>query len=79
MPLYEDPPPEYEGQISSFDEMQCMRFFCIERHRRSINGLFMDLSVRRVGLKELWDLQWHRNWNASDAPPPVWPEWMDRF
>lgn len=79
MPLHEDPPPEYEGQISSFDEMQCMRFFCIERHHRSINGLFMDLSVRRVRLKELWDLHWHRNWNPTDAPLPEWPQWMAKF
>jgi prepilin-type N-terminal cleavage/methylation domain-containing protein len=79
MPLHEDPPPEYEGQISSFMEMKCMRFFCIDRHRGGVNGLFMDYSVRRIGLKELWDLRWHRNWNPNREPPPAWPEWMAKF
>lgn len=79
MPLHEDQPPEYEGQISSFEEMQCMRFFCIDRHRGGVNGLFMDFSVRRIGLKELWDLHWHRNWNPNHDPPPEWPEWMAKF
>jgi len=56
-----------------------MRFFCVNRHEGKVNCLFMDLSVRPVGLKELWDLQWHRDWNAAGEPAPVWPKWMDRF
>jgi len=79
LPLHSDPPPEYDGQISSYDRMQCMRFFCVNRHEGRVNCLFMDLSVRPVGLKELWDLQWHRGWNAAGEPAPVWPQWMDRF
>jgi prepilin-type N-terminal cleavage/methylation domain-containing protein len=26
-------------------------------------GLFMDGSVRRIGLKELWTLKWHREYD----------------
>lgn len=80
MPLYEDPPPEEEGDISSPPDMMCMRFFSgVDRHRGAVNGLFMDLSVRRIGLKELWGLDWHRNWNPDNAPLPEWPEWMSGF
>jgi len=80
MPLYEDLPPEEEGDISSFEEFKCMRFFSgVDRHRGAVNGLFMDLSVRRVGLKELWGLDWHRNWNPDNAPLPEWPDWMSGF
>ena len=75
-PIHADPPPEYEGQTSSYMEMQCMRFFCVDRHSGTVNVLFMDMSVRPVGLKELWDLKWHRNWNAAREPDPEWPEWM---
>jgi len=79
LPLYQNPPPEYDGQTSSYTEMQCMCFFCLNRHRGAVHGLFMDFSVRKVGLKELWNLRWHQNWNADHAPPPEWPEWMKDF
>jgi hypothetical protein len=46
----------------------------------------MDSSVRKVGLKELWTLKWHRNFNtngyytkAGGATAEDWPEWMRRF
>jgi hypothetical protein len=38
----------------------------------------MDGSVRKVGLKFLWRLEWHREW-AEDFPLPVWPMWMETF
>lgn len=79
LPLYEDPPPEYDGQTSSYAEMKCMRFFCVNRHDGAVNGLFMDFSARKIGLKELWDLSWHRDWNRDGDLPPEWPGWMRRF
>jgi prepilin-type processing-associated H-X9-DG protein len=60
--------------------------FCINRHDGSVNGLFMDWSVRKVGLKELWTLKWHREFDtanewtkAGGAKPEDWPEWMRSF
>ena len=48
--------------------------------------LFMDWSVRKVGLKELWTLKWNRNFDtagpwtkAGGVKPEDWPEWMRRF
>jgi len=42
--------------------------------------------VRKVGLKELWTLQWHRAFNvagpwtkAGGVLPENWPEWMRTF
>ena len=59
---------------------------CINRHNGYVNGLFFDWSVRRVGLKELWTLKWHRKFNvagpwtkAGGARPEDWPEWMRGF
>jgi prepilin-type N-terminal cleavage/methylation domain-containing protein len=76
-------PPEYDSDISvpgGGNE------FCINRHDGFINGLFMDWSVRKVGLKELWILKWHRTcdtagpWTkAGGVQPQDWPEWMRRF
>jgi prepilin-type processing-associated H-X9-DG protein len=60
--------------------------FCIDRHNGAINMLFMDWSARKVGLKELWTLKWHRGYN-TDGPWTKaggvtmwdWPEWMRNF
>ena len=58
----------------------------MNRHDGGINGLFMDWSVRKVGLKELWTLKWHRNYNtangwtiAGGVKPDDWPPWMRKF
>lgn len=76
-PYATDQPPEYEEEPvteggSGGDEMS---IFCINRHDGAVNVLFMDWSVRRVGLKELWSLKWHRSYNTALAPYD-WPDWM---
>jgi prepilin-type N-terminal cleavage/methylation domain-containing protein/prepilin-type processing-associated H-X9-DG protein len=60
--------------------------FCINRHSGSVNCLFMDWSVRKVGLKELWTLKWYPAFNTANrwtaagrARPDQWPAWMQRF
>jgi len=59
---------------------------CINRHNGGVNALFLDWSVRRVGLKELWTLKWHRQFDtagkwtrAGGAKPEDWPLWMRGF
>jgi prepilin-type N-terminal cleavage/methylation domain-containing protein/prepilin-type processing-associated H-X9-DG protein len=59
---------------------------CINRHNGDINMLFMDWSVRKVGLKELWTLKWHRQYDtagpwtkAGGVQASAWPAWMRRF
>ena len=78
-----DQPPTYEGENASGNNM---RAFCIDRHDGGINILFMDWSVRKVGLKELWTLKWHRSYDtagpwtkAGGVKPDDWPQWMRRF
>jgi prepilin-type N-terminal cleavage/methylation domain-containing protein/prepilin-type processing-associated H-X9-DG protein len=60
-----------------------MALFCINRHSSHINGLFLDWSVRKVGLKELWTLKWYESFNttgpwtkAGGVTPDRWPPWM---
>jgi prepilin-type N-terminal cleavage/methylation domain-containing protein/prepilin-type processing-associated H-X9-DG protein len=55
------PPPAYDGDLSSYG----MKSVCIDRHNGGINNLFMDWSVRKVGLKELWTLKWCSGYNTS--------------
>ena len=75
-----DRPPEFEGQKTDFPCgcRDSIRRFCINRHDGFVNAVFLDGSVRKVGLKELWRLKWHQNFNTN-YPPPVWPQWMRRF
>jgi len=68
------------------DDARAMGGFCINRHSEYINALFLDWSVRKVGLKELWTLKWHENYNttgpwtkAGGATPEKWPPWMRGF
>lgn len=60
--------------------------FCINRHNGYVNGLFLDWSVRKIGLKELWTLKWNYSFNtanewtrAGGVHPEDWPEWMQNF
>lgn len=73
-------PPAYEGDITGGPSV------CINRHDGAVNGLFLDWSVRRVGLKELWTLRWCVTsdtagpWTkAGGVKPEDWPEWMRKF
>jgi len=77
------PPPRFEpsmyGVVGGLS-------FCINRHNGHINVLFMDLSVRKVGLKELWTFKWHSEWDtagpwtkAGGVQPEDWPKWMRKF
>ena len=68
-----DTPPASRGVQSSN-----MSTFCIDRHSAGNTAMtFMDGSARKVGLKELWRLKWHRNFNTNLQVD--WPEWMETF
>ncbi|UCC23430.1 MAG: hypothetical protein JSW23_05095, partial [Planctomycetota bacterium] len=80
-PLHVDEPPEYPDQYdggSGCWATNAMKIFCLDRHSGDINGLFTDMSVREIGLKELWRLKWNRGFKTSE-PPPVWPRWMAKY
>lgn len=75
-------PPPSEGDDSSFP----MSVVCINRHSEGINMLFLDWSVRKVGLKQLWTLKWHRQFDTAGPWTKTrgvkledWPQWMRGF
>ncbi len=72
-------PPEKNGDFDNCDTTGAgrrqMRHFSIDRHEGGTNGIFLDLSVHRIGLKKLWKLKWHRG-SDLNAAPPIWPDWM---
>ena len=77
-------PPDFPGQWTGVSSE--MKHFCIDRHNAFINHLFLDWSVRRVGIKELWKIKWHRTFDTNGfwtktggVQPGDWPSWMRIF
>ena len=82
-PLYTDGPPAQESAAWSGSHMARS---CVNRHNGAVNCLFADGSARKVGLKALWTLKWHRSFEmigpwtkAGGVLPFDWPEWMRDF
>jgi len=83
-------PPDYVGpplfEAGPFVDQICIWPMCINRHDGGVSMLFMDWSVRKVGLKEPWTFKWHRRFNTGGiwtkqggAEAEDWPPWMRRF
>jgi len=75
-----DNPPQYEVGA----EYVGVGNFCVNRHNGYVNMVFVDGSARNVGLKEVWTLTWHREWDDDWATRTArasidWPEWMKDF
>jgi hypothetical protein len=68
--------PVYPGWFSGVGGDD-MANFCIIRHDSGINGIFLDLSARRIELQCLWGLKWNRLSDAEEAPTPEdFPNWL---
>jgi len=80
-----------ENQAPATDEYDpwtgnLMARCCINRHQGFVDTAFMDFSARKVGLKELYTLKWHRRFNtagpytkAGRVTPAMWPKWIRNF
>ena len=82
-PRHDNEPPRFDGQHWANPEDDMMKRFCLNRHDGYVNSAFLDFSVRKVGLKELWKLKWHRVYDFSLTPPPEEFDqkapWMKKF
>ncbi len=82
-PLETMPPAATEFSAWSDNNMaRC----CINRHQGTVSTGFMDWSARKVGLKELYTLKWHKNYNtrgpwtvAGGVNTADWPDWIRPF
>lgn len=59
---------------------------CTPRHGGFVGTSFGDSSVRKVALKELWTLKWHKGFDTrgpwtrkGGAEPEDWPKWMRKY
>jgi prepilin-type N-terminal cleavage/methylation domain-containing protein len=85
-PLETDLPPALESGPGDTPGTNEMNRVCVDRHDGFANSVFCDWTVRKVGLKELWTLKWHRTYNtrgpwtkSGGADGSDWPDWMARF
>ena len=77
-PFPTDQPPLYPNEHNGWGT-NAMKMFCMDRHQGGINMVFLDLTARKVGLKELWGLKWHKEFLTSNQwtkPDALWPAWM---
>ena len=82
-PLHTDAPaPNEFAAWSANNTARC----AINRHQGFLNAAFMDWSVRKIGLKEVWTLKWHKDYitagawtKAGGVEASDWPQWMRKF
>jgi prepilin-type N-terminal cleavage/methylation domain-containing protein/prepilin-type processing-associated H-X9-DG protein len=83
-PQHFDQPPDCFDMPRPQTESRYMVRFCINRHDGYVNGAFLDCSVRKIGLKELWKLKWNRMFDVDGGPTPeefnaAGDGWMRQF
>jgi len=83
-PLEADTPPQYDGE--QWNDNAQMGRYCMNRHDGFAGCLFLDYSARKVGLKELWTLKWHKSYDpsgpwtrAGGVTSTDWPDWLRPF
>jgi prepilin-type N-terminal cleavage/methylation domain-containing protein len=76
-------PPSANEPAPGLSRPSALSAFCLRRHGDFTNGVFLDWSVRKIDLKELWTLKWNREFDtagpwtkAGGVQPEDWPEWM---
>jgi prepilin-type N-terminal cleavage/methylation domain-containing protein len=83
-PLETEEPANEEFEAWSGNSMaRCS----INRHAGFVCSSFLDFSARKIGLKELWTLKWHKSFNTAgpwtlagnNGEPPGWPGWLKKF
>ncbi|NQV35654.1 MAG: type II secretion system protein [Phycisphaeraceae bacterium] len=58
-----------------------MKHFAMDRHGGGVNVLFMDSSARKVAVKDLWGLNWHKDYpqaRAKTMSASWWGPWLGK-
>ena len=81
-PNHGNEPPEWHGQ--PWHGTSSMGRICIDRHDGTVNWVFLDYSVKKIGLKQLWKLKWNRRFDIDGGPTPAQFDahgdgWMSKY
>lgn len=77
------PGKDCPGDTETFHNNEMQRV-CVDRHGGYTSVVFMDWSARKVGIKELWTLKWHKSFNTNGRYTLAggyknWPKWMKKY
>ncbi len=82
-PTRSDSPPQYSSLSIPMTDLvwniNTMKMVCIERHMKDfVQAVHCDQSVKRIGLRQLWGLRWHKGYTLTEPAPrfEVEAEWM---
>jgi len=74
--------PPAQSKFAAWTDQDMARC-CINRHAGYVGCAFADASGRKVALKELWTLKWHKSFNtcgpwtrAGGVDASAWPDWI---
>ena len=71
--------PAFPGEWESLTGDD-MAHFCVLRHDGFINVLFMDWTVKKVHLKDLWPQKWNRLTDQEECPTEKdYPDWLRKL
>jgi prepilin-type N-terminal cleavage/methylation domain-containing protein/prepilin-type processing-associated H-X9-DG protein len=67
------PPPSLTGPFVMEDAHRpfTMKTFCMARHGRAINIVFLDGHAATTPLEDLWKLRWHNQWVPREVKLPA--------
>jgi prepilin-type processing-associated H-X9-DG protein len=66
--------PAFNGEWTSSDYE--LKHFAIQRHGKGTQVNFFDGSARKVRLRKLWTLRWHKSYDVQAAEKIKLPNWM---
>ena len=83
-PVIQDRPPmsEFDHEWTDGSGRTIMNVAYVNRHNGAVNSLFMDTSVRKVGLKGgLYKLKWHKRFDIHANDTIDWSRypWINSF
>ena len=55
-----------------------MWVFCIPRHGLAVNWVFLDLSVQKVSIQDLWNLKWSTNFRTGARVSWTGAPWINK-
>lgn len=69
--------PQMNGDWKGYDRE--MMHFAMVRHGNGVNSLFMDGSVRKVKVRDLWSQRWHKGYDTTRSTrmsADWWGDWL---
>jgi prepilin-type N-terminal cleavage/methylation domain-containing protein len=65
-PLDSDLPPANASLGATMSEPTSMGRFCMDRHLKAVNVLFLGSDIRRITLPQLWSLKWSKQFQTKN-------------